>query len=149
MILLSSSSHIGLLLFNFINTYIPWDDPSCDLVPNTSEGDSIGDNIFSLLTALSKCSSTICLVGMMQAWVSRQVTLALPIAYCWLLFIVWCCLHLPCNCRCQCDIHQHFHHQRSCSLLFHYCLRHCGSPHLQAGRCQQRTGAVDAMVKSC
>jgi hypothetical protein len=62
-----------------------------------------------------------------------------------LLSDVVCIFH--CNCRCQRKICQRFRHQHS--LLCQYCLPWCGIPRLQAGRRQQRTGAADAMVKSC
>ncbi len=52
-----------------------------------------------------------------------------------------------CNCRRQRDIRQRFRHQRS--HLCQYCLYLFGSPHVQARRRQQRTGAADTMVKSC
>ena len=52
-----------------------------------------------------------------------------------------------CNCLCQRDIRQRFRHQRS--LLFQYRICLFGSPHLQARRRQQRTGAADTMAKSC
>ncbi len=52
-----------------------------------------------------------------------------------------------CNCCCQHDIRQRFCHQRSLLSQYRLCL--FGSPHLQARRRQQRTGAADTMIKSC
>ena len=68
-----------------------------------------------------------------------------PVVDCCLLSAVVCIRR--CNCRCQRDIRRHFRHQ--CSLLCQYCLCLFGSPHLQARRRQQRTGAAVTMVKSC